>query len=184
MNDIISIIPHTEKSFAVYTNSVFRYMDSLNNLGGMFESKINHSESGEKYMGWIFYIDKKEEIQNWINSGCPVVTKKKKVKQSFEKILFPPKIKNISPVNIEGDKIKSLEKIIETLLSKMKLLEEENSLLSNRLNLIENEVQLLKTTKNEIEVQKKVECKIETEEEYEIFDNTEIEEQNNNFILY
>lgn len=162
MNDIVSIIPHTEKSFVVFTNKVSKYEETLTNFGGLFHNSLINKNTGETIQGWIFYINKIEEIQKWINEGCIVVRKNQS--QSFEKILFPPK-KNkkvpLSPVNIynQEERIKPIEKMIENLITKVNLLEQENSLLKNRINSIENELNLLKSEKKQ---------KTETEEEYEI----------------
>lgn len=182
--NIVSIIPHTEKSFSVYTNNIIKHMDSLHNLGGFFESNIRNTQ-GESYMGWIFFIDKKDEIQKWINEGCPAVQKKNSSKQeskkeeskqkenkkgdmSFERILFPPKNKklSLSPVNtmIEIDRLKSIEKSIEMLNSKFNSIELENSLLTARINSLESEISFLRNRGQN-----------QTEDDYEIFDQIEIE---------
>ena len=175
--NIVSIIPHTEKSFSVYTNNIIKHMDSLHNLGGFFESNIRNTQ-GESYMGWIFFIDKKDEIQKWINEGCPAVQKKcskqeskkenKKGDMSFERILFPPKSKklSLSPVNtmIEIDRLKSIEKSIEMLNSKFNSIELENSLLTARINSLESEISFLRNR-----------AQNQTEDDYEIFDQIEIE---------
>lgn len=192
--NIVSIIPHTEKSFSVYTNSVcsvLKHRDSLNNLGGVFDANIKTTPQGESYMGWIFFIDKKEQIQKWINDGCPPVQKKKSVlsdeikqeikqketkqddinivnkkeNRSFERILFPKKV-NLSPVNtsIEIDRLKSIEKSIEILNSKFNSIELENSLLTARINSLESEISFLRNR-----------AQNQTEDDYEIFDQIEIE---------
>jgi hypothetical protein len=162
---IIQIMSHTEKSFAVVTNKVLIYQDLLSKLGGIFDQNIVNKETGETFMGWIFYMDKKDEIQNWINEGCQPIIKNRS--QRFEKILFPPKINtkkvSLSPINKE-DRIKSIEKSIETLLSKINSLEFENSLLIRRVNSLETEVNSLKTDKV------KDESTVDYEEDYEIMD--------------
>ena len=73
-NDV-SIIPHTEKSFIVTTNNHIAYMITLKNLGGVFDATLIDKETGKKFMGWIFFMDKKENILNWIENGCPNVYK-------------------------------------------------------------------------------------------------------------
>jgi len=197
--NIVSIIPHTEKSFSVYTNSVcsvLKHRDSLNNLGGVFDANIKTTPQGESYMGWIFFIDKKEQIQKWINDGCPPVQKKKSVlsdeikqeikkeikqketkqddkNRSFERILFPKKV-NLSPVNtsIDIDRMKSIEKSIEMLNSKFKYIEAENNLLTARINSLETEINFLKNKPQN-----------QSEDEYEIFDQLEIENINSSVQL-
>ena len=204
--NIVSIIPHTEKSFSVYTNSVcsvLKHRDSLNNLGGVFDANIKTTPQGESYMGWIFFIDKKEQIQKWINDGCPPVQKKKSVlsdeikqegkqegkqkdtKQddinrvnkkeniSFERILFPKKV-NLSPVNtsIDIDRMKSIEKSIEMLNSKFNYIEAENNVLTARINSLETEINFLKNKPQN-----------QSEDDYEIFDQIEIENINSSVQL-
>lgn len=198
-NHIVKIISHTEKSFAVYTNNVLHYMDSIANLGGIFEPRIENRETGEHFMGWIFYIDKKEEIQKWINAGCPQIRKnhngrpkdervdsikssqgsqvksqlefnrESKRNISFEKILFPPKKKvTLSPVDLrnEQDRLRSIEKSIEMLTSKFNAIEIENNLLTSRINSLELEISTLKNVPQNNKV----------EDEYEIFDQTDIDQ--------
>lgn len=162
--DIVTIVPHTEKSFVVYTNKVMKYQDSLNHLGGTFDSRIRNMETGETFMGWIFYIDKQSEIQEWINSGCKHV-----LKQGFDSILFPPKKgRSISPVDPDNvyRRLNSVEKSIEILNTKFKSIELENTLLIARLNSLESELIILKTK----------ESSSESSECGEIFEHVDISE--------
>ena len=166
MNHTVTILPHTEKSFVVYTE---KHQTSLTNLGGIFEPKIINTQTGEEFMGWIFYINKKDEIQNWIQNGCkPVVPQI----STFDKILFPPKSNtetNRSRLPKENNmiliKLKSMENLIEILNSKIRNIEIENSILTTRLNSVESEVILLKNAKEERET------------ELDIFEHIEIESE-------
>jgi hypothetical protein len=180
---IIDIVSHTEKSFAVVTNKIIRYQDSLTNLGGIFDPNITVKETGENLMGWLFYIDRKNEIQNWINEGCiPIqkVIKQDMTRQRLQQILFPPKtnacVKKItlSPVNmIECDRIKSIEKTVEILITKINSIEITNNILLERINSVETELNFLKNI-NKIEISSDTSSNLE--EEYEIFEQVDIDE--------
>jgi hypothetical protein len=170
---VISIVNHTEKSFAVFTNKLQKYQESLTNLGGVFDASITNKETGDIFMGWIFYIDRKVEIQNWINECYLEIQKPKK--QRFEQVLFPPKTNNcfkkitLSPViTTEGDRIKSIEKTLEMLIIKIGSIEAENNMLTTRINGLEVELNLLRENN-------KISSNVE--EEYEIFEQTDIDDE-------
>lgn len=145
MSKDITIMYHTEKSFIVTCNKHIKYMVSLKNLGGVFDAHLIDKQTGNKFMGWIFFMNKKEVILNWINNGCPKVD----VCQPEEKTATETKSQDIE---------KQMQQI-QSSLDKiwLKLDSFETDLLQ-----IKEELNVLKST---------VERKKETEEDYEILNS-------------
>lgn len=140
----VSIIPHTEKSFILVTNNDIAYMITLKNLGGVFDANLIDKETGKKFMGWIFFMNKKEEILNWIENGCPKVYNQRE-RSSETKVSEEINNKN-------SDLEKRFQRSIDTILLRLDCFELQIRKLSEELNIIKS------TIKNE------------TEEEYEILD--------------
>lgn len=164
MESEISIIPHTEKSFVVFTNKHIKYMTSLKNLGGIFDANLFDKETGKKFMGWIFYMDKKDTILNWINNGCQPINKIIFEHNNDNRSLFEKR--NSSDCKSETKITKSnvsmlenLEKRIQSLIEKqiqnsfesinlkIDMIEEEMKQISRKIILIEE--QNLKSNKKE-----------------------------------
>ena len=142
----VRIIPYTEKSFVVVGDTK-PHKDSIKNLGGKWNASLTNKETGEKFMGWIFFLNKgkQNEVQNWIDGGClPVGVSAERggeeSKRGFEKILFPAKSESksdfqtrkvsLSPIRTDVDRISQLENTVATLLKRLASLEEEVKLLS------------------------------------------------------
>ena len=165
----VRIIPYTEKSFVVVGDTK-PHKDSIKNLGGKWNSSLTNKETGEKFMGWIFFLNKgkKNEVQNWIDNGClPIesTSGNEESKRGFEKILFPNKTSesktefpttrkvSLSPIRPDVDRVSQLENTLSTLLT--------------RLASLEAEVKLLKGEKHQAK---------KDDEEYE-FEEIEVEEE-------
>lgn len=173
----IRIIPYTDKSFVVVGDTK-PHKDSIKNLGGKWNASLTNKETGEKFMGWIFFLNKgkQNEVQNWIDGGCLPIggSDNEESKKGFEKILFPPKNINsesksdfqsrkvsLSPIRTDIDRISQLENTVSTLLT--------------RLASLEAEVKLLKGGGGAQKVQK-VQAQAEDEyEEIEVEEEVEIE---------
>ena len=148
-NDV-SIIPHTEKSFIVTTNNHIAYMITLKNLGGVFDATLIDKETGKKFMGWIFFMDKKEKILNWIESGCPNVYK---VQEQLETKVVSEQINQTSILKELEKRIQSSIDIIFLKLDCFELQIKRNT----------EEINIIKSM-----LEQKV--KSEAEEEYEILE--------------
>ena len=148
-NDV-SIIPHTEKSFIVTTNNHIAYMITLKNLGGVFDATLIDKETGKKFMGWIFFMDKKEKILNWIESGCPNVYKV--IEQSESKL----ESEQINQTSILKDLEKRIQSSIDIIFLKLDCFEVQIKRNTEEINIIKSMLE------------QKV--KSEAEEEYEILE--------------
>ena len=148
-NDV-SIIPHTEKSFIVTTNNHIAYMITLKNLGGVFDATLIDKETGKKFMGWIFFMDKKEKILNWIETGCPNVYKV--IEQSESKL----ESEQINQTSILKDLEKRIQSSIDIIFLKLDCFEVQIKRNTEEINIIKSMLE------------QKV--KSEAEEEYEILE--------------
>lgn len=128
----VRIVSYTDKSVVVIGDTK-KHKDSLKNLGGKWNASLTNKETGEKFMGWIFYLSKQREVQSWIDNGCPDVVESKSGERESKQVDFQPKMKitssnqpnsPISSTNSD-DRIRQLEKSIEMLISKVASLEVE-----------------------------------------------------------
>lgn len=73
----IYIYDYTAKSFVVRGDTQ-PHKDSIKAMGGKFDTRFTDKETGEKFGGWLFWTSKRSELANWIQDGCPTVTKEDK----------------------------------------------------------------------------------------------------------
>lgn len=138
--ETIRIISYTDKSFVVVGDTK-KYKESLKNLGGKWNSSLTNKETGEKFMGWIFYSGKRKEIESWINNGCLNVDVKEEFqptsfqRQSYEiKQECKQECKQEGKNSDDNDRIKELERKLQLVLSKVSSLENEVSSLKSKLD--------------------------------------------------
>jgi hypothetical protein len=62
----IYIQEYSPKSFVVRDDND-NYRDSLKKLGGKWNRFLRDKETGDVFAGWIFYISKRSQIENWLN---------------------------------------------------------------------------------------------------------------------
>ena len=159
MSSSLQIVSYTDKSFVVIGDTK-THKDSLKNLGGKWNGSLTNKETGEKFMGWIFYSSKKREIQSWIDTGCkpiPVSTQRENQRETpreYHQRQTESKREIIQESKgeiVSQNKIQQLEKSLEMLLQ--------------RINVLENEV---KTLKNQpVSQYKKQDLVVEEEVEFE-----------------
>jgi hypothetical protein len=63
----ICIQDYSAKSFVV-RGETRDYKDSLKSLGGKWNASLTDKETGEKFGAWIFWSDKRQEIEEWIKT--------------------------------------------------------------------------------------------------------------------
>ena len=73
MSNAVFIEDYTTKSFVVRGNTK-EYKDSLMAMGGKWNNGLSDKETGDKFGAWLFWSDKRKEIQTWIEKGCKVTT--------------------------------------------------------------------------------------------------------------
>lgn len=163
MSSSIQIVSYTDKSFVVIGDTK-THKDSLKNLGGKWNGSLTNKETGEKFMGWIFYASKKKEIQSWIDTGCkPIsVPTQREIQREIQRDQMETSreiqseskreiIQESKGEIVSQNKIQQLEKSVEMLLQ--------------RINFLENEV---KTLKNQpVSQYKKQDLVVEEEVEFE-----------------
>ena len=72
MSHNISIEVYTPKSFVV-RGETQPHKESLKGLGGKWNSSLTDRNNGEKFGAWLFWSDKRSEVNNWIKKDCPIV---------------------------------------------------------------------------------------------------------------
>ena len=63
---------YTSKSFVV-RGDTREYKDSLKAMGGKWNTSLTDKQNGEKFAAWLFWSDKRKEINEWIANGCSKV---------------------------------------------------------------------------------------------------------------
>jgi hypothetical protein len=64
----MEIINYTEKSIVVKGDTK-SHKDVLKSLGGKWNSKFTHKETGEKFGGWVFPKTKQDIVEKWLNDS-------------------------------------------------------------------------------------------------------------------
>ena len=165
MSSSLQIVSYTDKSFVVIGDTK-THKDSLKNLGGKWNGSLTNKETGEKFMGWIFYSSKKREIQSWIDTGCkPIPT------NSISNSILTQRVDSAPQRQEREMQSESKREIVqgskgETVCqNKMIQLEKSVQMLLQRINVLENEV---KTLKNQTVSQSKKQDLADTDpEEFE-----------------
>jgi hypothetical protein len=149
----VSIISYTEKSIVVVGDTK-QHKDSLKTLGGKWNSSLTNKETGEKFMGWIFYNSKRNEIQNWIDSGClPLDLQENKSETKLDnRQESKQESKRVETRSSDDDRIRQLEKTVQTLLSKLTLLESEVKLLKNSKSIPNGDTEYEDVVEEEIQI--------------------------------
>jgi hypothetical protein len=72
MSRNISIEEYTPKSFVV-RGETQPYKESLKAMSGKWNSSLTDRNNGEKFGAWLFWSDKRSEVNNWLKKDCPIV---------------------------------------------------------------------------------------------------------------
>ena len=66
----VSIQDYSEKSFVVRGEGTRDLRESLRALGGKWNNSLTDKNTGERFGGWIFWSDKRSDVQDWFDGGC------------------------------------------------------------------------------------------------------------------
>ena len=80
MKTDVNIENYTAKSFVLLGNTK-KYKDDIKKLGGKFNCNLKDNK-----VGWIFPIDKKDQVEKWIKSDNNI-SEKTEIKNDLEKTL-------------------------------------------------------------------------------------------------
>jgi hypothetical protein len=58
---------YTEKSFVIIGEDIDTYKDKIKDLGGKWNGRLTNKETGERFGAWLFWSDKRSEIQRWLD---------------------------------------------------------------------------------------------------------------------
>ena len=124
MTSNISIQDYTDKSFVVRGNTT-AYKDILKDLGGKWNARLTDKETGDKFGAWLFWTDKREEIEKWLENGCQSDENKQeniRNQHLFRNEAAPVSLKDITELH---KKIDILTKMVETLLKSQNTVRQE-----------------------------------------------------------
>jgi hypothetical protein len=71
MSKSVFIEDYTQKSFVVRGDTK-EYKESLKTMGGKWNSGLSDKHTGDKFGAWLFWSDKRKEIESWIEKGCKI----------------------------------------------------------------------------------------------------------------
>ena len=72
MSHNISIEEYSAKSFVV-RGETQPHKESLKSMGGKWNSSLTDRDNGEKFGAWLFWSDKRVEVNNWFKKDCQTV---------------------------------------------------------------------------------------------------------------
>lgn len=149
MAQAIFIEEYSSKSFVVRGETRI-YKDSLKNLGGKWNSSLTDKKSGEKFGAWLFWSDKRSDIDNWFSKGCPTI-KNASTRDNHKYFSYTTSSSVNSDNQIEltikriENKVDRLTNMLEALCSKLNVIDvpndiKEKNLMSN--SIIEDELEV------------------------------------------
>jgi hypothetical protein len=68
----VYIETYSDKSFVV-RGDTRPHRESLKAMGGKWANRLTEKESGEKFGAWLFWSQKRAELDKWIRCGCNAV---------------------------------------------------------------------------------------------------------------
>jgi len=80
MSNSIFIEVYSDKSFVIRGDTT-RYKEDIKSMGGKWNSRLKEKNSEDKFGAWLFWNDKRSEVDEW-----------------FKKKSFPDTVKNIQPI--------------------------------------------------------------------------------------
>ena len=107
MTSKIIIQDYTDKSFVVRGDTTI-YKDVLKDLGGKWNSRLTDKDTGDKFGAWLFWTEKRNEVENWLRNGGEIT------KKNTNEPLF--KNDTQSDITQLHKKIDNLTKLVEILL--------------------------------------------------------------------
>ena len=108
---------YSPKSFIV-RGETREYKDSLKALGGKWNSSLTDKQSGDKFGAWLFWGEKRKEINEWIEKGCKAVNDSSQPNSSERtqrSSTFSSECYNRDPNASLEAKIDALTKMVENL---------------------------------------------------------------------
>lgn len=69
----VELEDYSEKSFVVRGEGTRELRESLKAMGGKWNSRLTDKATGEKFGAWLFWSDKRSEIEKWLDGGCEPV---------------------------------------------------------------------------------------------------------------
>ena len=125
MSEIINIEDYTTKSFVV-RGETREYKDTLKALGGKWNSRLTDKETGDKFGAWLFWSDKRKEIDNWLLNGCKIVENNQENKETgFSTTSSSKEIKNEYIKKLEK-KVDHLTRLVEALCKAQDIKEQKS----------------------------------------------------------
>ena len=68
----VYIEKYSDKSFVV-RGDTRPHRESLKAMGGKWANRLTDKETGEKFGAWLFWTQKRAELDGWVSGGCKSV---------------------------------------------------------------------------------------------------------------
>jgi hypothetical protein len=69
----VELQDYSDKSFVVRGEGTRDLRESLKAFGGKWNSRLTDKATGEKFGAWLFWTEKRPDIEKWIGGGCEAV---------------------------------------------------------------------------------------------------------------
>lgn len=159
----LTIETYNDKSFVIYGEDTKQHKESIKAMGGKWNNRLKN-KNDEIFGGWIFFMEKFNDVKVWIKNGCPEIVNNTnntnyKSNDSFsDNKLLEEKIDTLT------QKIDDLYKIV-TLLLKDRT--------NDEIKQVEND--LNKTVKSQKQTEKKSEKPKKAEVVYKVVDTENVD---------
>lgn len=126
----IYIEDYSEKSFVV-RGETSNIKDDLLALGGKWNNRLNEKNNGSKFAAWVFWADKRKEIEKWLLNGCQKVGNRRFVEnKSSSNSYSNHSASDSTTINRLEAKVDRLSKLLEAICD-MHGIEIENKVVCN-----------------------------------------------------
>lgn len=76
----IYIEEYSTKSFVV-RGETSEHKESIKAMGGKWNSRLTDKDTGDKFGAWLFWSDKRKEVDNWLKKGCVEIENNREIKK-------------------------------------------------------------------------------------------------------
>lgn len=126
----IYIEDYSAKSFVV-RGETRDYKDALKSMGGKWNSRLTDKTTGDKFGAWLFWSDKRAELDTWIASGCNAsedsqTTNISDLKPNNNKVVKHASLTRGNTEVFSSEVIRRLESKIDKLTKMVEMLSREN----------------------------------------------------------
>jgi hypothetical protein len=145
----IYIEDYTPKSFVV-RGETREHKDSIKALGGKWNSALTDRESGDKFGAWLFWNEKRNDVQKWLEKGCKPVASSSSVSSSASSSVSSFTNQPISDQNTFSGRLDKLEQKIDYIVQLLETMNKNKQTNENKDEIIIEQYEKIRNTRYKI----------------------------------